>query len=107
MFRYLNPLIPCVRSFSRGAPQESDDFVEADDCIDSDSVSMPCSGNVNEENDSVSPDNEDDKVLKVVSVQNFDGSFQFAPILASLLKSTIEELKTSTAILFQIIFLFN
>lgn len=41
--------------------------------------------------------NEDDEVLKIVSVQNFDGSFELAPVLAALLKSTIEEIKTSTA----------
>ena len=42
---------------------------------------------------------DDDEVLKIVSVQNFDGSFQLAPVLAILLKSTVEELKTSIAFL--------
>lgn len=38
---------------------------------------------------------DDDKLVQVISVQNFDGSFQLAPTFAELLESTVEELKTS------------
>ena len=41
------------------------------------------------------PNTDDDKLLKLISCQNFDGSFKFESALAQLLDTTLEDIKQS------------